>query len=267
VPVRAVVLAAGRGTRLMREDPAAPLDPDQAAAAARGLKALVPIHGRPLLAYSLHELAEAGYREVCLVVRPGDDPVARAVRDLPPRRLRVTLVAQERPLGTADAVLAAEAAMAGAPFVVINGDNVYPAPALAALRGLDGPGLVGFRARALLERSNIPAERLGAFALVRQRDGFLVELREKPGARLLSEQEDPCISMTCWRFDASIFDDCRAIVPSTRGEMELTDAVGVALARGERYRVVPVDEGVLDLSRRSDIAAVERWLAGRDPAP
>jgi glucose-1-phosphate thymidylyltransferase len=264
---RAVLLVAGRGTRLQREDPAVPLDPAQAEAARRGLKALVPIHGHPYLAYVLHELAEAGYREAVLVVRPGDDPVARAARDLRPRRLRLAFAAQEHPRGTADAVLAAEASLGDDPFTVINGDNVYPAAALAALASLPGPGLVGFTARALVERSNIPAERLGAFALVSERAGWLEGLAEKPGARAVADADDPCLSMTCWRFTPAIFDDCRATQPSPRGELELTDAVARAVSRGERFRVIRMAEGVLDLSERADIPALERWLDRREPAP
>ena len=67
--------------------------------------------------------------------------------------------------------------------------------------------------------------------------------------------------MNCWRFGPSIFDACRSIEPSPRGELELPNAVRHAVrVMGERFRAIPVDAGVLDLSRREDIAAVERRL-------
>ncbi len=74
--------------------------------------------------------------------------------------------------------------------------------------------------------------------------------------------------MNCWRFAPSIFDACRRIEPSPRGELELPAAVRYAVrVLHERFRVIAVDTGVLDLSRREDIAEVERRLADVDPRP
>jgi len=71
------------------------------------------------------------------------------------------------------------------------------------------------------------------------------------------------VSMNCWRFGPSIFTACRGITPSPRGELELPNAVRHSVrVLGERYRAIPVDAGVLDLSRREDIAEVERRLSG-----
>jgi dTDP-glucose pyrophosphorylase len=259
----AVVLAAGRGTRLMRPDPATTLDLEQSRAADLGLKALVPIGGQPYLAYVLQEIAAAGFREVCLVVRGPDDPVARAAREIRPVGLRLAFVHQTDPRGTAHAVLAAESAVDQGPFVVVNGDNLYPAKALAALRGLDGPGLVAFDPVALVRQSNIPGHRLAAFARITARDGRLTGLVEKPDAATARDLAGAGVSMTCWRFDPAIFDFCRAVTPSPRGELELTDAVLLAMASGRPFTVVTMQAGVLDLSERADIPALERLLAGR----
>jgi glucose-1-phosphate thymidylyltransferase len=74
--------------------------------------------------------------------------------------------------------------------------------------------------------------------------------------------------MNCWRFGPSIFRACRSIEPSPRGELELPNAVRYAVrVMGERFRAIPVDAGVLDLSRREDIAAVEARLSGVDARP
>ncbi|MBW3629406.1 MAG: nucleotidyltransferase family protein, partial [Gemmatimonadetes bacterium] len=70
------------------------------------------------------------------------------------------------------------------------------------------------------------------------------------------------ISMTCWRFRASIFDAARAVKPSRRGEYELPDAVGDLVRAGERFQVVPVDVPVLDLSSRADVSSVGEQLHG-----
>jgi dTDP-glucose pyrophosphorylase len=262
----AVILAAGRGTR-MREAADVVLTAAQAEAAERGLKMLVPIHGRPYLAYVLDEVAAAGFEEACLVVGPdrGDaqDPVRAAASALP-SPLRIAFAVQDGPKGSAHALLAAQEIVGEAPFVVINADNVYPADVLRRLRLLDGPGLAAFDRAALVQRSNIPRDRIAAFAIVRVNEaGELAAIVEKPGPEDHARMSDAPVSMTCWRFDASIFDACRDVVPSVRGELELPDAVSLAIARGTHFTVVPVTGGVLDMSRRADIPALEQFLEPR----
>ena len=68
--------------------------------------------------------------------------------------------------------------------------------------------------------------------------------------------------MNLWRFDARIFAVCRDVPRSARGEYELPEAVGLAVARGMRFRAVPARGPVLDLSRRADAAELERRLSG-----
>jgi dTDP-glucose pyrophosphorylase len=263
---RAVVLAAGRGTRMRQPDDAVRLGPAQHAAADAGLKMLVPIHGHPFLAYVLHELADAGYRRVCLVVGPGDDdPVRAAARSLPTTRLRLDLAVQPEPLGNAHAVAAAAPLLGDDPFLVVNGDNLYPAADLARLRDLDGPGLLGYHRETLVRESNLPRERVAAFALLETRDGWLTGIVERPDAARLARSPDAPVSMTCWRFDRAVLDACRDVDPSPRGERELPDAVALAMARGSRFRVLPTRSGVLDLTGRRDIPSIEQRLAGREP--
>lgn len=265
---RAVVLAAGRGTRMQAPDGSVHLTPEQAAAADAGLKALIPIHGHPFVAYVLHELAEAGFEDVCMVVGPGaDDPIRVAVDEMPLERLNVGFAVQSEPLGSAHALLAAESEAGDGPVVVINADNVYPATPLRMIRELDEPGLLGFDAGALVARSNVTPEQVAAFALIEVRDGYMVRIVEKPDADTAREMAGAPVSMTLWRFDPSIFDACRSIAPSARGELELADAVDLAMERGTRFRVIPASAGVLDLSRRAHIPTAERWLEGVDPRP
>ena len=71
------------------------------------------------------------------------------------------------------------------------------------------------------------------------------------------------VNMNCWRFGPSIFDACRVIEPSVRGEYELPTAVQhVINVLGESFRVVRMHTGVLDLTSRNDIAPVTAALAG-----
>jgi dTDP-glucose pyrophosphorylase len=261
---RAVVLARGLGTRMRQQAPEATLDPAQAAAADGGLKAFIPI-GRPFLDYILSALADAGLTRLCVVIGPEHDVVRRYYAEqVTLTRVRVDVAVQAEPRGTADAVLAAEAWTAGEPFLVVNGDNYYPVQALAELAALSLPGLVAFSRAGLLADGQIAPERILRFALLDLDGGRLRRIVEKPdevdAARFA---RSAYVSMNCWRFDTRVFDACRRVPLSPRGELELPLAVQHAIDDG-RFPVEAVlsDAGVLDLSGRADIAAVAAHLAG-----
>jgi glucose-1-phosphate thymidylyltransferase len=267
---KAVILARGLGSRMRHADPRAALDADQAAAAASGIKAMIPI-GRPFLDYLLSGLADAGFAEACLVIGPEHDVVRRRYEvESPPRRIGISFAIQERPLGTADAVLAAEDFAAGEHFLVVNSDNYYPVDVLRELRLLSEPATALFSRSGLLEHSNIEPERLRAYAIADvSREGYLAGIHEKPDeAALAAAGVDPWISMNCWRFSPAIFEPCRATPPSPRGEKELPRAVNEAVTSGAiRIRVIFARTGVLDLSRRADVASVAERLRGVEASP
>jgi len=259
---KAVILARGLGTRMRRPDDAVRLDGEQHRAAAAGVKALIPV-GRPFLDYVLGSLADAGFTDVCLVIGPEHGALRdRYGREIEVSRLRIHFTIQHEPRGTADAVVAAAAFAGDDDFLVINSDNLYPLSVLRALRELSGPGVALFSGRALLAGSNIPPERLRSFAVVSvDAEGYLTDIVEKPDPAVLAAfGDDPPVSMNCWRLPAAIFAACREIAPSSRGELELPDAVRLAIARGTRFAVVRSCEGVLDLTQRGDIAAVAERL-------
>src|SRR5689334_21013189 len=110
--------------RAESRDGAAALDAQQAAAADAGWKGLDPVP-RPFLDYVLSGLADAGIREVCLVVGPGANPVRERYASLPMRRISVSFAVQESPRGTADATLAAEEFAERGDFLLANADNYY----------------------------------------------------------------------------------------------------------------------------------------------
>ena len=290
---------------MQRVDEEATLSDAQRRAADAGLKALMPIAGRPFLDYVLSALADAGLRRVGLVVAPDYAAIAAHYAAHPPARVTLDFIVQPSALGTADAVAVAEAWTEDQPFLVMNGDNFYPVRALADLVSLDEPGLPAFDADDLVRTSNIPEERIRAFALVDvDESGYLTRIVEKPatssvppeggsdadrggsafrrndgdGVAASSRRNDSdgaasafrrnsLVSMNCWRFDARIFPMCRDVPRSARGEHELPEAVALAVRRGIRFRALPARGPVLDLSRRADAAEVERRLSGLEPLP
>ncbi len=274
----AVILARGLGTR-MRADDGVALSDAQRAAAAAGAKGLMPVGGYPLLDHVLSALADGGVKDVIFVVAPRETALrGRYLGEARPTRLRVHFAVQLDPRGTADALNSARDVVdaAGphdregrAHFLMLNADNLYPVESIAALVALDGPGLVAYEAAALSSEGNIEPERVMAFALLDLgADDALKDIVEKPGAEHpLARAAERWVSMNLFRFDSSIFDDCAAVRPSARGELELADAVRAAIARGVRFQAVRQRLPVLDLSRRGDVAGVEARLAGRVPHP
>jgi glucose-1-phosphate thymidylyltransferase len=265
---RAIVLARGLGTRMRAPDASAPLTRDQQRAADAGVKAMMPLNGRPFLDFILSALADGGVRRVALVVAPDHTALRHYYEmDARPERVQLDFVVQEEPLGTANAVLAADMWVADDDFLAMNADNLYPVPVLRELASLSEPGLPIFEPMDLVQSSNIPAERIRSFALLEIDDrGYLAGIVEKPNQELPAKARS-YVSMNCWRFDRRIFRACRDVPKSQRGEFELPEAVGVAIDQGVRFKALLARGPVLDLSTRADAADVARRLATTIPRP
>jgi dTDP-glucose pyrophosphorylase len=130
---KVVILARGLGTRIKKSDDAAALDARQAAVAETGVKAMIPID-RPFLDYVLHAVADAGFKRACLIIGPEHQAVRDYYAKSKLTRIVIEFAVQDRPLGTANAVAAAEKFAGGDDFLMINSDNYYPASACRALR-------------------------------------------------------------------------------------------------------------------------------------
>ena len=270
---KAVVLAAGAGRRMQQTDSAAHLTPAQEEAARAGHKAMMPVGpgaSRPFLDYILSALADASCRSACLVIGRDHGFVPRYYQhERPPKRLRLEFAYQDSPEGTAHALLTTEAFAGSDPFLTLNADNLYPVPVLRALTTLDGPGLAAFERDSLVDESGFPMERIGSFALLEvDAERRLETIVEKPGVeKMLAAGPHALVSMNLWRFDRRIFQACRTVPRSARGEFELPEAVGVALRDGVDFRVVRGHGSILDLSSRSDVARIEEQLARHRAEP
>ena len=135
--------------------------------------------------------------------------------------------------------------------------------ACRALRELGTAATAAFDRDALLRLSNISAEKVARYAVLTiSPDGFLERIEEKPDPAIFASLPPPVyVSMNCWVFSPTIFQACRRIVPSLRGELEMASAVNYAIRElGARFRALPFEESVLDLSSREDVPKVARYL-------
>jgi len=273
VGVKAVVLARGLGRRMQRADLGhdVSLTDAQRESAAAGLKAMMPMaEGRPFLDYVISALADAGCTDVGLVLAPGadQDPIRDRYRGVAaPTRVRLTFLEQRDALGTADAVVSVQPWTGSDEFLVVNADNLYPPETLRAMVSMRGPGLPVFEKDALIRSSNMPAERIADFAILElDAAGALARIVEKPGMEAVrAAGPHALVSMNVWRFDARIFEACRDVERSPRGEFELPMAVGLAIDRGVRFKTFMAGGPVIDLSRRADIPEVVSRLRGIEP--
>ena len=265
--MKAVILARGLGKRMRQADTQASVSAQQSAVADQGVKAMIPI-GRPFLDYVLSALADAGCNDVCLIIGPEHNAI-REYYEQPGLlgRVRVSFAIQDQPIGTANAILSAEKFAGSDRFLVMNADNYYPVAAYTSLRELGEPGLIAFDREALIADGHIPPDRILRYALLDLGgDGYLRRIVEKPDdATARTMAATAFVSMNLWCFDGGIFEPCRTVAPSARGELELPVAVQHAIdAYHRRFRAVPMAAPVLDLSSRADIAGVAERLAGVD---
>ncbi len=233
--MKALVPAGGTGSRLR------PITYTSA-------KQLVPVANKPILFYGLESLAAAGITQVGLIVGDTAAEIQAAVGNGDHWGLQATYIAQEAPLGLAHTVLIARDFLADDPFVMYLGDNL--------LKGGVKPIVDEFargecNAQILLARVPEP-QRFGVAELDGERVVRLVEKPEVPPS------DFALVGVYC--FDANIHDAVRAISPSGRGELEITDAIQWLIDAGLDVRAHHVEGWWKDTGRLEDLLDANRLI-------
>jgi glucose-1-phosphate thymidylyltransferase len=233
--MRGLILSGGRGTRLR------PITYTSA-------KQLVPVANKPILFYGLEALAASGLEEIGIVVGDTHQEIRDAVGDGGRWGVRVTYIPQAAPLGLAHAVLTAEAFLRGQPFVMYLGDNLIReplAPLVARFRA-DAPA-----AQILLAKVPNPQE-FGVAVLAGER---VVRLVEKPA----TPPSDLAL-VGVYMFDDHVFDAARAIRPSGRGELEITDAIQHLIDHGQAVQPHVIEGWWKDTGKLEDLLEANRLV-------
>jgi glucose-1-phosphate thymidylyltransferase len=199
--MKGLVLSGGKGTRLR------PITHTSA-------KQLVPVANKPILFYVLENLAEAGIRDVGVIVGDTADEIRAACGDGSLWDIKITYIPQDAPLGLAHAVKISEDFLAGEPFVMYLGDNLLPGGITDLVQEF-----VERKPQAMILLTRVPdPERFGVAVL--RPDGQVESLEEKP-----PQPRSDLALVGVYLFTNDIFKAVHAIKPSPRGELEITDAI------------------------------------------
>ncbi|OGP58897.1 MAG: glucose-1-phosphate thymidylyltransferase [Deltaproteobacteria bacterium RBG_13_61_14] len=233
--MKGLILSGGRGTRLR------PITYTSA-------KQLIPVANRPILYYGLEAIRASGIRDVGIVVGETHAEIKAAVGDGRRFGVKVTYLHQPEPLGLAHAVLVAEKFLAEKPFVMYLGDNLIKS-------GIQ-PLVQEFRLKkpnAMILLAHVPNP--SHFGVAELKNGRVVRLTEKP-----KRPKTDLALVGVYMFDRHVFQAAKAIRPSFRGELEITDAIQWLVDRG--YRVVPhvVEGWWKDTGRVEDILEANRMV-------
>ncbi len=241
----AIVLAAGKGTRMKSELP----------------KVLVPVCGRPMLDYLLDTLAATGVNRVIVVVGYRADLVRAHLTGRP----QIEFAEQAQQLGTGHAVMMCRQQLAGhdGPVLIVAGDS--PLAQRASLEKLlqeyDG------RQPACLLGTTNKSEPRGLGRIVRDAAGHFQAIVEEKDATEAQRQITE-VNMSCYVFHGPdlLFALDRIRAENSQGEYYLTDCPGVLKQAGRTVEALPVLTPIESLSINTveELAIVERAMQNQN---
>jgi glucose-1-phosphate thymidylyltransferase len=233
--MKGLILSGGKGTRLR------PLTYTRA-------KQLVPVANKPILFYGIESLAEAGIRDIGIVVGDTQAEIRAAVGDGSAWGVSVTFIEQDAPRGLAHAVLISEPFIGRTPFVMYLGDNLL------------NKGITNFVEEFVREKpaaqillARVPDPQM--FGVAELADGRVVRLVEKP-----AEPKSDLALVGVYMFSPAVFDAVKVITPSFRNELEITDAIQNLIDRGLEVRPHIVDGWWKDTGKLEDMLEANRLI-------
>src|SRR5690349_7700196 len=234
--LKGLILSGGAGTRLR------PITHTSA-------KQLVPVANKPVLFYGIEALVETGITDIGVIIAPETgDEIRQAAGDGSRFGARVTYIEQEAPLGLAHALLTAEEYLGQSPFVLYLGDNL--------LR--DGITDLAERFRSSEPDALIlltPVDDPSSYGVAELDGERIVRLIEKP--------KDPPSNLALvgvYLFAPPIFDAARALEPSWRGELEITEAIQSLIEEGRAVRSEVVSGWWKDTGQLADMLEANRLV-------
>lgn len=233
---KAVILAAGRGTRMGHLTDELP-------------KPMLPVAGKPLLEHVLDGLREAGFTAALIVTGYRAEAIESYFAGYP---MEMVFVRQEVANGTAKATMLARDWVGAEPFLLTFGDILM---ATEDYRGMAAAmeGDTDVVAVAAVKWVDDPAPG----AAVYERDRVIYRIIEKPPVGTSSTNWNSAGGYT---FRALVFEELERVPLSPRGEYEITSAVEQMIAQGRKLLIHPLAGAWRDVGRPEDLAAAEKML-------
>ena len=208
---KGIILAGGSGTRLMP-------------ATAPVSKQLLPVYDKPMIYYPLATLMGAGIRDIMIISTPRDLPMFKSLfSGASAWGINLSYAEQAKPEGIAQAFLLGADFIGDDPSTLILGDNLFFGHNLAQIMQRAEERRSG--ATVFAHHVNDP-ERYGVASF--DATGKVLTLEEKPAKPLSS------YAVTgLYYYDSDVVGMARALKPSARGELEITDLNRLYLERGD----------------------------------
>jgi len=227
--MKALVLAAGRGTRMNKLTDSTP-------------KPLLIVNKKMFIDFVMKNLSDAGIDEVGIVVGYMKEKIIESLRV---SGLKTTFIDQEEQLGTGHAIMMAKEWAGNDDFIVLMGDNLYSPHDIRNISRKDGFCYVaGYR-----------HETPEKFGVLVTKGEMLDSIIEKP-----SHPPSNLINTGLYKFTPDIFDALAGIGKSERGEYEITDAISM-LCKKHKVKFIRLDDYWLNLGCPEDVPAISDFLS------
>ena len=238
-----MILAAGRGTRLRS------LTRDRS-------KAMLPITGKPITERVMGQLAAGDVDEVILVHNPRDKEFETHFSQLAHSGLRIRLVHQSEPLGSAHA-LSCAAPFIGGDFILSACDNLT---SRAHIRNMLSTWKGDSKLNGLLSIMPVEQERLSQVGFVVMEGSWIKRIVEKPTP---SQTPSDVSSLPLYIFNPRILDYLQDIQLSERGEYEMPDAIQMLIDQDGDVKGIAVDHR-LTLTNPQDLININKTYLAED---
>ena len=252
--MKGLILAGGAGTRLR------PITHTSA-------KQLVPVANTPILFYGIAAMAQAGIKQIGIIVGDTRAEVMAAVGDGSRWDVEVTYIAQDAPLGLAHCVLIAQDFLGDDHFVMYLGDNLLQQGLTEFVERFEAETIAGFQPELSSEPTTAPAAQI-LLTPVPDPQGFGVAELDDEGnvVRLVEKPEVPPSDLALvgvYLFTPVIHTAVASIEPSPRGELEITDAIQWLIDHGHRVRMELLEGWWIDTGKLTPLLEANRLLLER----